>query len=81
MNRQVWRDFSFDAFKLLAAFGIHQRHHDFEIRICLAQKLGSFQEIGTKHFDFCTTAARQQCQTVGIVRDPQHITGTIFIWI
>ncbi|SWL66814.1 Uncharacterised protein [Klebsiella pneumoniae] len=81
MNSKVRCDFSFDTLKLLAAFGIHQRHHDLEIGICLTQKLGRFQEIGTKHFDFCTTAARQQCQTVGIVRDTQHITGTIFIWI
>ena len=80
MNRQVWCDFSFDAFKLLAALAFTSGTTISRSGTSGA-KAGPFQEIGTKHFDFCTTAARQQCQTVGIVRDPQHFTGTIFIWI
>ncbi|MNL74030.1 hypothetical protein D3C87_1995870 [compost metagenome] len=59
MNLQVGRDLRLNTLKLLATFGIHQRHDHFQIRVGLAQNLCRFQEICAEHFHFGAAATRQ----------------------
>ncbi len=68
------------AFKLLAAFGIHQRHHNFEIGYVWRKSWAVFRKsalsISTLHHGCPATMPDS-----GHRKGSPDITGTIFIWI